>query len=303
MNVPGVTEELVAKDAYAFVQQPGGWCVSNAGLVVGDEQALIIDTAATEARARAWRAAVDERTGNHARSVISTHHHGDHTFGNHLFADTSTIVSHVNGASELRRKGLAMTSVWPGVDWGDVEATIPDTTIATDTEFDVGGRRVDVLALGVSHTSDDLAVFDRGSGVLYVGDVAFSGSAPFVLGGSVEGSIETLTWLQSLKPRLVVCGHGPVRGVDVLEENVAYLRYIQFLAEEAVRGTLSPLAVVELHGLGQFGYLAESERVVANVHRGIVELNGAERGAHLDSAPIMREMVLFNGGRPLSCYA
>ena len=42
---------------------------------------------------------------------------------------------------------------------------------------------------------------------------------------------------------------------------------------------------------------------MGNLHRAYAELDGAAPGAPLDLAAVMTDMIAFNGGRPLSCYA
>ncbi|MFC7511688.1 hypothetical protein ACFQV4_19470 [Streptomyces thermocarboxydus] len=65
------------------------------------------------------------------------------------------------------------------------------------------------------------------------GDILMPGCTPFVLMGSIEGSLRTLDRLRDLAPRTVVGGHGPVAGPEVIEETAAYLRWVR---EAAARG-------------------------------------------------------------------
>ncbi|MFE6820792.1 MBL fold metallo-hydrolase, partial [Streptomyces sp. NPDC057675] len=78
---PPRTEEL-APGVYAYIQPDGGWCVSNSGVLIGDDGVTVVDTTATEDRARALRAAVGALSPAPVRLVVNTHFHGDHTFGN-----------------------------------------------------------------------------------------------------------------------------------------------------------------------------------------------------------------------------
>ncbi|MFI0464686.1 hypothetical protein ACH347_11450 [Saccharopolyspora sp. 5N102] len=45
----------VADGVLAYVQPAGGWCVNNAGVLVSGGSAALVDTVATEARARRLR--------------------------------------------------------------------------------------------------------------------------------------------------------------------------------------------------------------------------------------------------------
>jgi cyclase len=42
---------------------------------------------------------------------------------------------------------------------------------------------------------------------------------------------------------------------------------------------------------------------VGNLNRAYVELDGGERGAPVDMANALADMIAYNGGRPLACYA
>jgi glyoxylase-like metal-dependent hydrolase (beta-lactamase superfamily II) len=54
--------------------------------------------------------------------LINTHHHGDHTFGNHLFCD-ATIVAQDNARAALLAFGTpGGLPFWTEVDWGQVSS-------------------------------------------------------------------------------------------------------------------------------------------------------------------------------------
>jgi glyoxylase-like metal-dependent hydrolase (beta-lactamase superfamily II) len=76
----------IADGVYVFEQPPGGWCLNNAGLITGSTRSVLIDTAATEQRARRLKAEVEQIVPNGPDMVVNTHFHRDHVFGNFLFA-------------------------------------------------------------------------------------------------------------------------------------------------------------------------------------------------------------------------
>lgn len=61
----------IAEDVHAYIQPDGGWCLNNAGLITAGGRPLLIDTAATEARAGALKEAVARVTA-HAPGSWST---------------------------------------------------------------------------------------------------------------------------------------------------------------------------------------------------------------------------------------
>jgi cyclase len=42
---------------------------------------------------------------------------------------------------------------------------------------------------------------------------------------------------------------------------------------------------------------------VGNLHRAYAELDGAPPGAPIDNLTALTDMVAYNGGQPLTCYA
>ncbi|MFF7551917.1 MBL fold metallo-hydrolase [Streptomyces olivaceus] len=294
----------VADGVHAYAQAPGGWCVNNAGIVVGTDAVLVVDTAATERRALALRDAVDALAPGPRRIVVSTHHHGDHTFGNHVFSGPHTLlVSHEAGPAELRRKGTALQSMWPHVEWGHTPTVLPALTVREGAAVHLGGITAELFHPGVAHTSDDLVVWLPEQRVLFAGDLVFSGAAPFVLMGSLAGSLAALARLRELDPLVVVGGHGPVGGPELLSFTEEYLRWVAALAGQGRADGLGPLETARRADEGPFADLLDRERLVGNLHRAYFEAAGGAPGIRIESAPAMREMVAFNGGRPLRCLA
>ncbi len=85
--------EEVGEDVFAYIQPDGGWWINNTGFLVGGRGVISVDACSTVRRTRAYLDAIATVTPQPVRTLINTHHHGDHTFGNHLF-DRATIVGH-----------------------------------------------------------------------------------------------------------------------------------------------------------------------------------------------------------------
>lgn len=295
--------EELAPQVFAYVQPHGGWCVSNAGFVVGAGGCTVIDTAATERRARALRAALERLTPVRATTLVNTHHHGDHTFGNFVFAGEVAIIAHELARSEMAEKGLGLRYVWPDVEWGDAPLVLPSVTFADALTIHAGDLRLELRHVGPAHTTNDVVVWIPEHRVLFAGDVLLPGCTPFCLMGSVAGSLRAVAALRELGACTIVGGHGAVCGPEVFDETERYLRWIQEVAGKAVAAGVSPLEAARETDLGEFAGLLDPERVVANLHRAYAEEAGRPLGVHLSSGPVFAEMVDYNGGSPLRCLA
>lgn len=301
-TMPGRLIE-VTEHVYVYEQPPGGWCVNNAGIVVDNDTALVIDTAATEFRARCLRRTVDNVAAGPRRIVVNTHAHGDHTFGNYVFGPAATIIAHPHCREEMARTGLALSELWPETDWGSIELALPNITVADRLALRYGTKSAEVIHVGPAHTAGDLVVWLPEPGILFAGDVLFSSVTPFHLFGSVVRTLAAIDRLRELRPRVVVCGHGPVAGPEVLDENSDYLRWIRQLAEKGKAADRTPLDAARDANLHRFAHWVDPERIVGNLHRAYLDLDGQVPEDAPDYAAILAEMVDFNGGKAPTCHA
>ncbi|MFG3157823.1 MBL fold metallo-hydrolase [Streptomyces sp. NPDC048219] len=300
-SLRAVRLEQVADGVFAYLQPDGGWCVNNAGLVVADGQALLVDTAATEDRARRLRDTVMSVTRTAPTLIVNTHSHGDHTFGNFVFPEAA-VIGHERARDEMLAAQLHLTGLWPDVVWGDVRLVPPRIVFADRIGLHVGDQRVELLHLGPAHTGGDVVVWLPDSRVLFTGDIVMAGVTPFVPMGSVSGCLAALDALRALEPRVIVPGHGPVSGPEVLDDTADYLRFLRSLAAEGTEDGTHPLALAASADLGRFGDWLDSERIVPNLHRACAEALGAEPGSPLDMNALFADMVAFHGRLP-ACHA
>ncbi len=156
---------------------------------------------------------------------------------------------------------------------------------------------------GVAHTTNDVVAWLPEEGVLYTGDLVFHGGTPFVLMGSVEGSIEALDVLRGFGAETVVPGHGKVTGPQVFDDIERYLSMILDTARAAIAAGKSPLEAARDVDLGEFAALTDSERLVGNLYRAMAELNGPEANRQMSIVAAIGDMITFHGGPLLPCNA
>ncbi|KOU22174.1 beta-lactamase [Streptomyces sp. WM6372] len=292
-----------ATGVYAYVQPDGGWCLNNAGFVTDGGRTLLIDTAATERRALALREAVVAAGVPLPRTVVNTHHHGDHTYGNAVFAPEALVLGHDNARTEQIAAGHQLELIWPTTDFGSVEITAPDLTYNDRMTLHLGETEVQVIHPGVAHTTGDSIVFLPRQRIVFTGDLVFAEGTPFLAMGSLAGSLRALELLRSLGAETVVPGHGPLTDPSAYEATERYLRYVAELAREGRAEGLTPLEAARKADLGEFAAWRESERLVANLHRAYAELAGEPEGEPLNILAVLQDMTVMNGGTPILCHA
>lgn len=188
----------------------------NCGLVVGDGGCLVIDTRSHLGEGRALAEAVRSVTP-HPWTVVNTHAHFDHCFGNAAFRPAE-VWGHRRCAEELAATGehqRAATVAGLRAD-GDPAAELvattpidpPDHLVDHATLLDVGGRAVTLRHLGRGHTGTDLVV--TADDVLFAGDLVEEGSPPAMEDAFPLEWAVTATALLELVRGPVVPGHGAV---------------------------------------------------------------------------------------------
>lgn len=297
--VPAARMVAVADGVHAYVQPDGGWYLNNAVLITGPDTAVTIDTAATEARTRAYRRAVAEVTDRPVRTVVATHHHGDHTHGNHLF-DGATVIGHAYCRERVLREDYhAVLALFTGPEWGDIRPAAPGLTFRDALTLWSGERPVELRHPGRSaHTAGDVYAWLPQDRVLICGDLIFNGGTPLLAEGSPSGLARTLEELGELDPLTIVPGHGEVCGVEAVKSTLEYLRWLTDLARATHAERLTPLQAARQADLGRFAGLREPERLVANLHACYAELDGVP----VDMLALATDMLELNGG-PIRCHA
>ena len=199
----------------------------NAGLVLGDDRCLVVDTRGSDREARDLLAAIRDVTAL-PFVVATTHAHFDHCFGNATFADAQAgtdIWAHERCRRDLVERGeeqrTAMVA-WLRAcgetaladDVADVVIVPPNRTFTDAVTVDLGGRRVVLHHPGRGHTDHDVVVDVRDAGVTFAGDLVEQGAPP-----SFDDAypLEWPATIKGLLPRLggvVVPGHGDVVDPD-----------------------------------------------------------------------------------------
>lgn len=308
-TLPPPRAEELAEGIFAYIQPDGGWWVNNTGFVSGGSRTshpLAIDTCATERRTRAFLSEMERVVGRLPTVLLNTHHHGDHTNGNCLLP-YATILGHKRCREEIAKTGiLRPDGIFEPVEWGELEPAPPFVTFDEGLDLYVGDLLVELRHIGVAaHTTNDVYAWIPERRVLFTGDLVFNGAQPFVLMGSVAGSLLALDRLMEYEAAVIVPGHGEPCTKGALEEAGEYLRLVQVKAEQATKAGVSPLEAAREADLASVGldHLRHPERIVGNLHRAFAELSGAQPGEEIDVVSAFADMVTINGGRPLSCSA
>lgn len=178
--------------------------------------------------------AVKKTTDKPIRYVLDSHHHGDHAYGNAVFAKAgATVVAQTNCARLLRINGpKEFADAGKGKagrkDIADSFLKVPDLIFDEKLVFDDGkGQRAEMMFLGHAHTAGDAFLYLPKHKILCTGDACTNG--PF----NYTGHSDTASWVrvldraQQLNPSIVCPGHGPLAGPEVLVKQQRYFKELR----------------------------------------------------------------------------
>lgn len=287
----------VRAGVYVFEQAPGGWCAANCTLVTAGRESLLIDSPATQERALRLRSEIIRSGLPLPRKIVTTHHHGDHHFGNFVFPE-ATVYGHKNCPGRIYDAGLGMQSLFPNVDWGEIRLRPPTQTFDNHNTIVIGDMDVEMFNYGTAHTDNDTLVWISTLKTLVVGDIAMSGRHPYLLMGSVAGSTHTLSQLEKLPAECVIPGHGPLGDKALVAANRVYFDHLRSLATRSKDQDLSLAAASALKSNPFFFELEEPERLLTNLAVAVQELSTGFGLSDKQQAEAFIEMCKFHGAPP-----
>jgi len=229
-----IHRERVADDVYTF--QSDVYAQVNAGAVIGEDWAVVIDTLAFPDETLAVREFIERELKRKVRYVINTHYHADHSWGNCFFPG-AYILSHALCRDQLAKFGEKSLAAAAEVDsvFQKTQIILPHLTLEEGTlELIIGEKTLRFIELP-GHSPDGIGVYIVEDEVLFAGDVWMP--IPHIVDGDPEVMRESLKKIGSLTIENVVQGHGDVilRGevISSIKDRIDYLDLIQKIVLEA----------------------------------------------------------------------
>ncbi len=213
---------------------------SNAAFVVTRDGVVVFDVLGSPALGQRFAELIARTTAQPVRRIVVSHYHADHFYGLQAFISASPgprapqvwadalVRDYLASDAPAARLAERKQSLKPWVNQR-TRLVAPDYFVAADTVFKLGGLTFHVLRAGPAHTAEDLMLFVEEDGVLFVGDLMFTGRIPFVADADVSAWIRAIDRVLALKPRIVVGGHGPasMNGAADLKQTRDYLVYLR----------------------------------------------------------------------------
>jgi glyoxylase-like metal-dependent hydrolase (beta-lactamase superfamily II) len=227
--------------------EPGLWTMLGGGgntVVIGaGEQSVVVDPKFPpfDRPLRRW---IRHRLQVPVRTVVNTHHHYDHTFGNTGFPRT-TVVADARVPELMRRRDRRF--------WQSHPDSLPDPAhLVTDgTTLEVGQRAVAIHSVPQAHTAGDAWIRITGGGGDFVvtGDIGCFGHYPFFDRGA--GGAHLAGWARAARQMVeaapqatVVPGHGSVGTTEDLRRLAVFLEFLDRSVRDSAATGLGEAATV-----------------------------------------------------------
>lgn len=300
----------VAGGVWAYLQPDGGWGWSNAGLVVGSDGALLVDTlfdlALTAEMLDALKR-VEPKAAN-IFSVVNTHANGDHCFGNALLPEAEIVASRacaeemvrlppqrladlVKAAPGMGATGRFVQRIFGAFDFEGVELRAPTRTFDGELGLQVGDHRVRLIEVGPAHTEGDVVAYLPDEGVVFTGDILFHGGHPIVWAGPVANWVAACDRVLALGAPVIVPGHGPMATPAAVADMKGYFEWLTREARSRYDGGMDALTAARDIDLGPYAGWGEAERMAVNVAALYREFGAPAGGGVNDALAAMAELA------------
>lgn len=218
---------------------PSNGCnIINTGFIVTDAGVVVINTGTSKLYGEQQRAAIRRITDKPVVRVMNLNLHPDYFFGNQAYADVPTQAL-AGAIAGMKREGGAYADNLYRVCGGWMSGTesTPAREAIQPGTLSIGGRTLELMRLE-GHTSDDLVVIDRISGVVFSGGLAFFNRIPTTPHAHIKAWLHSLDVLEKQKFSILVPSHGPVsEGTQAIVQTRDYLTWLDgMLAAAAESG-------------------------------------------------------------------
>ena len=187
----------------------------NSGIIVGDDECMVIDAQATPAMAQDVIARVRSVTDKPIRYVVLTHYHAVRVLGASAYGAQGVIASDAtyrliaergeeDRASEIGR----FPRLFRGAETIPEGLTWPTLTFETGMSVSLGKREVKLFHLGAGHTAGDTVAWVPDAEVIFSGDLVEYHSACYRGDAHLREWPLTIEEIRDFHPRALVPGRG-----------------------------------------------------------------------------------------------
>ncbi|MBL8050832.1 MAG: MBL fold metallo-hydrolase [Anaerolineales bacterium] len=220
--------ERVSENVYWF--QSEVYAQVTAGVIVGPQWAVVIDTLALPEETLTMREFIEHELGVQVRYVINTHYHADHSWGNCFFPG-AIVIGHSKCRELLIEEGIPSleASQKQNQSLRQVKIIPPHETFSSGEMTLRVGKKNLILFPSFGHSFDGISVLVEEDRVLFAGDAFMP--LPYIVDGDIDDMLASIKKTGKMGLENIIQGHGDIilRGeIDAaIKENLNYLSNIK----------------------------------------------------------------------------
>lgn len=205
-----ITFEALAEGVYAYTAEGD----PNSGVIIADDGVLVMDAQATPVQAEKLISRIREITDAPIKYLVLSHYHAVRVLGAAAYEAENIIASRgtydnivergqQDFESEVGRfpRLFDQVETVPGLTW-------PSIVFEDKLTLWMGGREVQLLHLGRSHTKGDIVAWLPEEKICFSGDMVEYGATPYTGDAYLKDWPTTLDRLSALKPQQLIPGRG-----------------------------------------------------------------------------------------------
>jgi glyoxylase-like metal-dependent hydrolase (beta-lactamase superfamily II) len=193
-----ITLEKIADNIY----QIKGGSGANCGVIIGQKEIMVVDAKMSEESAKQMLAEIQKVSSVPIKVLAFTHSDGDHVNGITGFPADIKILAQEETKHYMDEafKDEKQRAYLPLI----------KTFALGGPEYDLGGRKVQLIHFGPAHTSGDAVIFCPQEKVAFLGDLFFAGRDPLIhrhKNGNSFGLVRVLNSVLKLDAEVFLSGH------------------------------------------------------------------------------------------------
>ena len=276
--------QQLADGVYAAIHTEGGAAICNAGLIELGGLLVGFDTFLTPQAAEDLKQFSLNTFGRAPQIVVNSHYHNDHVWGDQVFAKEAQIISSLGtrrlfdteGKAELewytvhsaqqlenmqerlqscqdegeRIELIGMCGYYAGLVEALPNLTVHKPSITFERSLTLHGEKrcAELITFENAHTASDTVLFLPSDGILFMSDLLFVQSHPYLSEGNPDALLAALRQLSKLDVDCYVPGHGSLGSKKDIERLNEYVIFCQHAVTEVIDagGGLDALMEIDL---------------------------------------------------------
>ena len=180
----------------------------------------VIVTDPINADAARWlEAEIASRFAAPVKYLVYSHDHADHIAGGEVFDDTAVVVAHQNAKLQIV---------------GEKRPTaVPELTFSDRMEIELGGKRVELIYLGLNHSDNTIVMRFPEERALFAVDIVARDRLPYrdFPNAYIDQWIDTLKQIEAMDFDILAPGHG---ALGTKADVTAHREYIETLRAQVL---------------------------------------------------------------------